>query len=293
MVIEGKRVLLTGASSGIGRELARVLAEHGARLALAARREHLLESLAGEIESAGRGRPAVLPTDLSERGAAASLARRASDALGGVDVLVNNAGVGVGGNQWRVGDRDEARACLETNFWSPLALTAELVPHMRERGSGAVVNVTSIAQVMTLWSLGHYSASKAALALATETLRLELTGSGVHVLEVVAGPTDTAVQGESKLIGGAAEMLKNAPMGKPDELARRIARALERERARLVYPRALRAVYELPSLYRVYAPLMARRLERVRDPEDERVALSGSAGHPDARAARAEWEQPA
>ncbi len=146
MEMNGKTGLVTGASSGIGRELAKALARRGIRLAVSARRMERLEELAEEIAGKGLPKPIVLPADLSVRGAAKELARRAIEGLGRVDVLVNNAGTGVGGLQWVVGDRDEGRETFELNYWSPLAIVQELVPSMRERGTGAVVNVTSIAQ---------------------------------------------------------------------------------------------------------------------------------------------------
>src|SRR5215218_3260810 len=103
--IDGSRILLTGASSGIGRELAKELARRGATLALAARRRPLLESLAAEIGSRGGSTPTVIEADLSVRGAAQDLSAAAREALGEVDVLVNNAGGGVGGRITAVGDR--------------------------------------------------------------------------------------------------------------------------------------------------------------------------------------------
>src|SRR5919106_123655 len=127
--IAGSHVLLTGASSGIGRELARELAGRGARRALAA---------------------------------------EAEEALGAIDILINNAGGGLGGRIAAVGDRDEAREAFETNYWSPLALISSLVPSMAARGRGAVVNVTSMAQVGTWPGFGAYAATKAALGVATE-----------------------------------------------------------------------------------------------------------------------------
>jgi short-subunit dehydrogenase len=289
--IEGRRVLVTGASSGIGRAIAREMAGHGAALAIAARREGLLEELAGEIEGQGERRPVVLASDLSKRGAAAELAERAAGELGKIDVLVNNAGGGVGGTQWAVGDHDAAREAFEVNFWSPVALTAALVPGMRERGSGAVVNVTSMAQVTTMWAMGHYLATKAALARGTEALRLELTGSGVHVLEVIPGPVDTAVQAETRLIPGAGDVLDRAPLGDAQTLAGLAVRALERGRPRLIYPRSMRALYALPLIDRWYMSRQARRLADRIDTEDGRVIRSGSMGDEVAREARAAWDR--
>ena len=284
-------MLVTGASSGIGRALALELAARGAVLAVSARRFELLHELADEVEATGAARPAVLAADLSRRCSARGLAEDAVAALGRVDVLVNNAGGGCGGSVWRVGDRDEGREAFETNFWSPLALTAALVPAMRDRGEGAVVNVTSTSQVTALWGLGHYSATKAGLAIATETLRTELHGSGVHVLEVIPGPVDTAIQAESRLIPGAEIALSRTPMGSPEKLARLAVRALERGRRRLVYPRPLRIAYALPGMSRWYLAALARRHASEIDAEDPRVVRSGSMGDDVAREARTLWER--
>ncbi|MFI5290325.1 MAG: SDR family NAD(P)-dependent oxidoreductase, partial [Polyangia bacterium] len=155
--LNGKRVLVTGASSGIGRALSKALAQAGAKLAIAARRVGALEALADEIALAGGARPVVLTADLSARGEAERLGARAIEALGAVDILVNNAGVGAGGAQVVMGDADEARALFETNYWAPLALTRALVPEMRKRGAGAVVNVASIGAVTPMPFAGHYS----------------------------------------------------------------------------------------------------------------------------------------
>lgn len=298
MDVSGARVLLTGASSGIGRALARHLAAEGAHLAVAARREHLLEELADEVAERGAPRPVVLRADLSVRGTAARLASRAVAALGAADVLVNNAGGGAGGSQWATGDGDAARAAFEVNYWSPVALAAALVPGMRERGAGVVVNVTSAAQVITWPAFGPYAATKAALAAATETLRLELIGSGVSVMEVVAGPVDTAVQGETRLIPGIGDMLDRAyggRLGEPEQLAEHIVEGIRRGRSRIVYPRRTWTAYAVPTLARAMVARHARRAWSELQPELREAFLSlevrtGSMGNEAAVAAREQWE---
>jgi short-subunit dehydrogenase len=289
-------VLLTGASSGIGRELALVLAGRGARLAVTARRAAPLHALADEIAGRGHPRPAVLTADLASRGAAAALADEAEAALGPIDVLVNNAGGGVGGSQWAIGDHDAAREAFEVNYWSPLALIKALVPSMRARGSGAVVNVTSMAQVNTWPAFGSYAATKAALALATETLRLELSGSPVRVLEAIPGPVDTAVQGETRLVPGIDRMLGRVPLGDAAEMARRIVSALERGRSSVIYPRRAALAYALPALARADTRRLARHVAGETDTEALEGLLSlvvrtGSQGDPAARQARVAWER--
>jgi short-subunit dehydrogenase len=294
--LRGSRVLLTGASSGIGRELARELAGRGALLAISARRGPLLRSLADELQARGHERPAVLEADLSRRGAAEELAAAARSELGGVDVLVNNAGGGVGGGVASVGDRDEAREAFEVNFWAPLALTRALLPGMRERGRGAVVNVTSGSRAMTWPGFGMYASTKAALGLATETLQLELLSSPVHVLEAVPGPVDTAVQGETRLIPGIGRMIDRVPLGDAAVMARRIARALERGAARVVYPRTAALPLVLPGVVRRYARRQVARTLREVDAETfeslmSLVVRTGSGGDEVARQARDAWER--
>jgi short-subunit dehydrogenase len=292
MKIDGQRVLITGASTGIGRELALELGRRGARLAVAARSVDRLETLADEVAKFA-ARPAVLPTDLMVRGAAAELGQRAIEALGGVDVLVNNAGLGVGGTQVAVADGDAARDVFEVNYWAPLALQRALVPSMIDRGQGAVVNVTSLAQVSTWPGLGHYSSTKAALALATETLRLELIYTPIQVLEVIPGPVRTAIQAETRELPGFAQAMRRMPQGSPDDLARRIADSLERGRKRLVYPRRIAFSYTVPAVVRQLAPkALARYFPPALAAElpDDRVIRSGSRGDEQMRRVREDWE---
>ena len=294
MNLRGARVLLTGASSGIGRATALRLAARGAELAIVARRGELLDTLAGEIEAAGHPRPLALTADLSARGAADAVAAAALEHLGVVDVLVNNAGGGVGGSLWAVGDGDPGREAFEVNYWAPFALIHHLVPPMRERGHGAVVNVTSGAQVTAWPGFGAYAATKAAFALATRTLETELHGSGVHVLEVIPGAIDTAVQGETRLLPGI-ERLVGRP-GSADVLAARIVTALERGQRRLIYPGRVRLAFALPGVARWHSRRLAIRswasIDTALREELLGMALrSGSMGDPIAREAREAWER--
>jgi short-subunit dehydrogenase len=285
--MDGKRVLVTGASSGIGAELARQLGARGARLAVSARSVDRLKALADEVHSNGGRRPIVIPTDLSRRGEAAELATRAVDALTRIDVLVNNAGLTMQGLQWRAGDADIARAIFETDYWSPLALTQALVPAMRERHDGAVVNVTSMIQVSPFPGLGHICSAKAALAIATQTLRMELRGSGVRVIEVPLGVIDTPGSHEQTRLPGGEKWLRSGPTGTPAGAAKAIISALEGRRDRVIYPRQLAPGYMLPGLARMFAARYAREA----DPEFAEVRLGGSQGDEYSRRAREEWER--
>jgi short-subunit dehydrogenase len=116
-------------------------------LALVARRGDRLRELAAEIAVEGHPEPVVLAADLGEAGRATEVAAQAEECLGPIDVLVNNAGASIQGLSWVAGDCAEARGVLETNFWSPLALTAAVAPSMVDRGEGVIVNTGSMVQV--------------------------------------------------------------------------------------------------------------------------------------------------
>jgi uncharacterized protein len=264
-----RSVLLTGASGAIGAEVARQLAANGAALVLSGRRRERLDRLAAEIEQAGHGSPAIVTADLGRRGEAARLAECAIDQRGRVDVLVNNAGASIQGLGWVVGDRDEARAVFETNLWSTLALIAAVVPAMVERGDGAVVNVGSMARLSPFPHLGTYSASRAAIAHASEVLDIELRPRGVRVVEVSLGPVDTPASHENRVLAGADEWLDGRPgLAEASAAAAEIVRAVEGHHHGVTHhPRMLRWVDRFPGLGRRYS----RRVARGADLEDETV----------------------
>src|SRR5256714_7179524 len=253
--MEGKAVLVTGASGAIGTEVVRRLGARGARMALTARRAEVLEELADAVAGAGGTRPVVLPADLSRRGEAARVAARVASELGGMDVLINNAGASVQGLSWVVGDGEPARAMLETNLWSPLALIAAVTPEMVRRGEGTVVNVGSMARVSPFPHLGAYAASRAALATVTEVLDMELGPRGVRVVEVALGPVDTPASRENRVLAGADRWLDGRPgLGEAQAAAATIVAAAEGDAQGVVfYPRVLRWPHVLPGLGRRYS----------------------------------------
>lgn len=261
MSLQGKRILVTGASSGIGRALAVRLGARGAVLALAARRADLLADTAEEVDAAGHGRPVVLPADLSQPGAAKALGASALRALGGsIDVVVNNAGANLTGPQSLNADSDSARAVFEVNLWSPLALTATVLPAMHAAGSGTIVNVTSTVQAVPLPLLGYYSASKAGLAQATRSLRLELAETPIRVLEVVPGATDTSLRDIDELPWKSGPP-RTLPPVSPDAMAAAIVRGLQRGATRVVYPRYSLLPLEIPAVGRLIARVGGKRVD--------------------------------
>jgi len=288
MPVEGRNVLLTGASGSIGAEIAKQLAARGARLVLCGRRVSRLEALAGELAREGGARPAVLPADLGRRGEAQRLAEQALDALGSVHVLINNAGAAMQGLSWVVGDREEAREVVETNLWSPLALAAALAPQMVEDGDGTIINVGSLAWISPFPHLGHYAASRAALAAVTQVMHAELAPRGVRVVEVALGPVDTPASRENRILKGADRWLDGGPgLGNPKAAAEAIvAAAAGRSGGVGFYPRILRWVHRFPGLGRRYAA----RATKHADVLDTTVRLGGSAGDGELQKLRHEAE---
>jgi short-subunit dehydrogenase len=234
-------VFVTGASSGIGEAVAREFARAGASLSLVARRRDRLEELAASLEVPTR----VIEADLAGPDAALAALAEAREALGPVEVLVNNAGVQIVGRTLDT-DRDRAERLLALNVTTPLHLMTAVLPEMVERGSGSIVNISSTAALAPTPGMFHYNASKAALGAASESLRGELRGTGVHVLTVYPGPVATAMADAAfPAYGRHAGLLRRMPTGTVGPLARKIRRAVRRRRSRIVYP----AIYHLTRLF--------------------------------------------
>lgn len=171
MQLFGKTALVTGASSGIGRALARALARQGVVLAVSARRKAALDSLADEIETAGGKRPVVLTADLSKRGEARLLGERAVTALGRVDILVNNAGVGWFGDVEHT-TLDDWHKLLSVNLDGVFLGIKHAIPAMRIAGSGSIINLSSIEGLVGDPALAAYNASKGAVRLLSKSAAL-------------------------------------------------------------------------------------------------------------------------
>ena len=182
-------VVITGASSGIGLEAAKLFAARGDRVVLCARRTERLEALRTEIAKAG-GESLIVPLDLADVSAAPSLIAEAEKAFGRVDVLVNNAGFG---RQCRFEDMTDAdiQRMFAVNLFSPMALSRAAAKGMRARRSGSIVNVSSVAGVVASPLNAVYCSTKHALVGFSRALRLELKGTGVRVTAVLPGSTAT------------------------------------------------------------------------------------------------------
>jgi len=190
-------VLITGASSGIGLELARVFAAHGHELVLVARRQDRLDALAAEIAASGRPRPTVLTANLERReGASAIAAELASRGLEPAFV-VNNAGFGLSGAAGTL-SRDEQLAMIDLNVRALTELSLMFVDSLA-RHRGGILNVASIAAFVPGPGMAVYYATKAYVLSFTEALHRELSAQGVRVTALCPGPVQTEFQARSNM----------------------------------------------------------------------------------------------
>jgi short-subunit dehydrogenase len=187
--LKGKKVLVTGASSGIGAALAEAFALEGAVVGICARRaERLAETLQRCRESSPDSRMWVV--DLSVPDDVDRLASSALEALGSVDILVNNAGIPKRRHVTKL-DMKTVEGVMAINYLSPVRLTLALLPQMIERGDGLVVNVSSVAATLSSPGESAYDASKAAIAVFSESMAIDLWETGVSTMVVYPGLFDT------------------------------------------------------------------------------------------------------
>ena len=222
MEFTGKTALVTGSTSGIGRAVAQTLAARGAHVLVSGRNAERGAETVAAIRAEG-GKAEFLPADLRDADSARDLARRATETAGQVDILVNNAGVSGFGPTAATSEAD-FDAMYAVNVKAPYFLTAALVPAMVERGTGAVVNVSTMVAGFGMPGMALYGSTKAAVNLLTKAWAAEFGPQGVRVNAVAPGPVrteGTAAMGES-----LDQLAAQAPAGHPadpSEIARAVA----------------------------------------------------------------------
>jgi thioester reductase-like protein len=228
--VEGKRILVTGASSGIGRELALRLGEAGAEVILVSRTREKLDEVAEEMEKLG-GKPHVHPADLSDIDDIERLANEVIDEYGGVDVLVNNAGRSIRRSVKASYDRfHDYERTMKLNYFGALRLILSFMPGMRERKTGHIINVSSIGVQTNTPRFSAYVASKAALDAFSRCVAPEVIGDGVHITTIymplvrtpMIAPTNIYDAFPTLTPGEAAQMICDAIIDKPKRLATRL-----------------------------------------------------------------------
>lgn len=188
--LDGKVAMVTGASSGIGRATALSLAQQGAKVVLAARREDRMSAIANQIRQAG-GDAFVLPVDLTDEQAARNLVQQAHAKWGRLDILVNNAGL-VDIATVETADIDSWRRMFEVNALGLMIASKAAIPLMKAQGGGHIVNISSTLGLYTGVGLSAYSASKFAVEAFSNTLRLEVSKSNrIRITVIEPGPVET------------------------------------------------------------------------------------------------------
>jgi short-subunit dehydrogenase len=253
MRIDGKVVLITGASEGIGAACAAEFARAGAKLALTARSEE-------GLRAAGGSDALIVPCDLTSEECRRTVVSRTLDHYGHIDILINNAGLGHYLPAWS-DSMDQTRRMMELNYFALLGMVQLVAPHMRSRRSGTIVNVGSIAGKMTLPWMTLYSASKYAVGSLTEGLRMELRRDRVHAMLVCPGYVRTRFQ-QNVLAGGPPSDIERSRRFaiSAERCARDIRRGVERDASTVVSPAA---GWILIALYRLLPGLVQERMARM------------------------------
>ncbi len=283
-----KNLLVTGAASGIGRATALAFAVEGANLIIADINEEGLKSVAVEIERLGRSAMWVR-TDVSKPEEVASLAQISMKEAGGVDVLVNNAGVGLSA---LIRDMDliEWEWILSINLWGAIYMIHYLLPHMIERSSGHIINVASGTGLIAAPIIGAYSTTKFALVGLSEALRAELAHHNIGVSVVCPGFVRTSNSHTSKVkdlspkikeelqwkFKGLSPKLREESQWirtTPEKVARTIIKGVKRNQAKIIVTQHTKILVLinrfLPGLIRALSCQIAKRIEKERRVETD------------------------
>jgi short-subunit dehydrogenase len=249
--IAGKVVLITGASEGIGAACAAEFARAGARLSLTARSESGLQAAGG---------PGALITagDLLDPATRQHVVERTAAELGGIDVLINNAGIGDYTPSWRI-PMDQAHRLMELNFFAALEMIQLTVPHMRRRGGGMIVNIGSIGGKIPLPWATIYTASKYALGALTEGLRVELWRDRIRTMIVCPGYVKTGFQKHSPGEAPASLVAKRKYAISAETCAAAVRRGVERDARTVVTPAS---GWMLVAAVRLFPGLVESRMAR-------------------------------
>lgn len=251
MDLAGKRVLITGASSGIGAEIGREMIRRGARLTLVARGREKLESLAGELREAG-GSVEVEVCDLADDEQVALLGERLLAGQGPPDVLINNAGAGIWRATWET-EPGYAERAARLPYLAAYELTRLLLPAMRQRGDGWILNMTSAAGYMAIPGATAYGVSRWAMRAFSYQLEAELRGSGIGVTLLAPFEVDSPYfdnnPGSRERIPKIARLVGTIT---PQDVALEAVDSIERERRERMMPLRGRLIYRLtpPPLMR-------------------------------------------
>jgi short-subunit dehydrogenase len=263
MIFKDKTVIITGGSEGVGAASARLFAEAGANLMLVARNRKNLEAIAAELRD--KSRVEIFPMDVSDADSCVDLIKKTQFEFGRIDILVNNAGFHARGYVESVSAEDLGRT-IDVNLRAPIMLTRLVLPHIREAGGGAIINVASLAGRTPVPGSAAYSASKFGLRAFTFSLAEEIRDSGIKLAVVSPGPIST--QFILADIDTTSDLTFSQPMSSAEDVAQAILDLCGNSQRELAMP-AISGVlttvsYLFPWLGRALRPALERRGSRVK-----------------------------
>lgn len=232
--IAASRAIVTGASSGIGRATALELARQGANILITARREERLVLLCREIAALGR-QATFVAGDIADAEVRQRIIATANEQLGGIDILINNAGIG-GIGPFAAADEARLRRIMEVNFFAPLELTRAALPSLRESSHPIIVNVGSVLGHVAVPDKSEYCASKFALHGFTDALREELAAEQIDVLLVSPSTTASEFFDRAMLQPNGKRSAGGPFLMTPEKVARRIVSAIRRGKREVILP---------------------------------------------------------
>jgi short-subunit dehydrogenase len=258
MILKDKTVIITGGSEGVGAAAARMFAEAGANLVLVARTKKKLEALAAELRELTRVE--IFAMDVSDAEASVDLFKKANFEFGRIDILINNAGYHQRGRFDSVDVADLGKM-IDVNLKAPIILTRLVIPHMRDAGGGAIINVGSLAGRTPVPNSATYAASKAGLRSLTYSLNAELGDSKIKLAVVSPGPIDTGFIMSN--IDNVSDITFSQPISTADEVAQVILDLCGNKQVEVSMPAIsgvlTMASYLMPWLGRWLSPMLERR----------------------------------
>jgi len=256
----GKHVLLTGATGGLGSALAMELARLGADLVITSRSMKALQDLVSKLPDAIRVHPVL--ANLSIAGQADMLAQAALDGMQHIDAVFNNAAVGYFALMEEATE-ENIRYLFELNTFSPLALVKALLPHMKARGSGRIVNIVSAAGRVPIPTVSVYGGSKSALATMANTMRVELEPAGIDIINVYPGTVDDSFEENALHEGDRSGLCPTDHCGEPKRsIARQVIEAAQGQPGEVWLDRRGKW-YSVAAL--LWPSYVDRRLKKLRD----------------------------
>lgn len=255
--LKDKVVLITGASSGFGEDAALRFAEEGCRVVLAARRVDRLQNLAAKIQDAG-GEAIAIPMDIADAADIKNMVESAIDLYGRIDILFNNAGMGK--VEW-FAKQDSVRdinTLVQVNLVGLMQVTREVLPYMLQRGEGHIINMVSVAGLISTPLISTYAASKFGVKGFTDALRREVTPLGIDVSAIYPGPAATEFGqhvGKNEAYGKIKSFLGTRLTS--DYVASRVVDVAKRPRRSLIIPWWFRLVVWFDMFFPIFADWIA------------------------------------